>query len=62
MLYVICVHKYTLHLLEKKAVTFDENFWQQTLSRIEFFVRRAVAPELFTRRVQRCEKLYQHGG
>ena len=45
-----------------KTVTFDEHFWQQILPRIEFFFRRAVVPELFTRRVERGEKLYQHGG
>ena len=33
--------------------------WQEILPRIEFFFRRAVVPELFTRRVQRGEKLYQ---
>ena len=44
------------------TVTFDENVWLQILPRIEFFFRRAVFPELFTRRVQRGEKLYQHGG
>ena len=45
-----------------ETVTYDENFWQQILPRIEFLFRRAVVPELFTRRVQRGEKLYQHGG
>ena len=32
-----------------ETVTFDENFWQKILPRIEFFFRRAVVPELFTR-------------
>ena len=45
-----------------ETVMFDENFWQQILPRIEFFFRRAVVPELLTRRVQRGQKLYQHGG
>ena len=45
-----------------ETVTFDEHFWQQIFPQIEFFFRRAVVPELFTRRVQRGEKLYQHGG
>ena len=44
------------------TVTFDENFWEQILAPIEFFFRRAVVPELFIHRVQRSEKLYQHGG
>ena len=33
-----------------ETVTFDETFWQQILPHIEFFFRRAVVPELFTRR------------
>ena len=44
------------------TVMFDENFWEQILGQIEFFFWRAVVPELFTHRVQRSEKLYQHGG
>ena len=49
-------------LLYVENVTFDEKFWQQILPRIEVFFRGAVVPEFFTRRVQRGEKLYQHGG
>ena len=41
-----------------ETVTLDEKFWQQNLSRIESFFRRVVVLELFTRRVQRGEKLY----
>ena len=41
-----------------ETVTLDEKFWQQILSRIESFFRRVVVLELFTRRVQRGEKLY----
>ena len=44
-----------------ETVTFDEKFWLQILPRIEFSFRRAVVLELFTGRVQRGEKLYQHG-
>ena len=44
------------------TIKFDENFWEQILPRTEFFFRRAVFPELFTRRVQRGQKLYQHSG
>ena len=45
-----------------EIVKFDENFWQQILPRIEYFFIRAIVPKLVTRRVQRGEKLYQHGG
>ena len=41
-----------------ETVTLDEKFWQQNLSRIESFFRRAAVLEFFTRRVQRGEKLY----
>ena len=44
------------------GLTFDENFWEQTLPQTEFLFRRAVVSELITRRVQRGEKLYQHDG
>ena len=44
-----------------ETLTFDEHFLVQVLPRIEFFFRRAVVPGLFTRRVQRGEKLFQHG-
>ena len=37
---------------------FGNNFYHELI----FVFRRAVVPELFTRRVQRGEKFYQHGG
>ena len=44
-----------------QTVTFDDKFWQKALPRTDYFYRRALVPELFTRRVSRGEKLYQHG-
>ena len=48
--------------LHVQTVTFYEKFWQKALPRIDYFYRRALVPELFTLRVSRGEKLYQHGG
>ena len=48
--------------LYDETATFDENFQQHIFTRIEFFFRWAVVPELPTPRGQRGEKLYQKGG
>ena len=48
--------------LHVQTVTFDDKFWQKALPSIDYFYRRALVPELFTLRVSRGEKLYQHGG
>ena len=45
-----------------ETVTFDDKFWKIALNKIDFFYRRAVMPEIITRRVQRGGKLYLHGG
>ena len=52
--FVVCFGKNVPLYVE--TVTFDENFWQQILPRIEVFFKRAVVPELFTLRVQRGDK------
>ena len=48
--------------LYTETVRFDEKFWQKAFPRIDYFYRRAFVPELFTRRVERGETLYLHGG
>ena len=44
-----------------ETVTFDEIFQQYILTQIDFFLRWAVVPELFTLRIKRGEKLYEKG-
>ena len=44
--FVFYFGKYVLLYVE--TVAFDENFWQQMLPWINFYIRRAVAPELFS--------------
>lgn len=49
--------------LFKETIVFDSKRWEEEfLPRVDFFFRRAVLPELFTRRVQRGKLLYLHGG
>ena len=45
-----------------ETIKFDPVFWEKVLPRLDYFYRKAFVPELFTRRVERGEKLYQHGG
>ena len=46
-----------------ESICCDENFWTiKALPRLDYFYRRATLPELFTRRVESGNKLYQHGG
>ena len=47
--------------LYTETVKFDQRFWQKALPRLDHFYRRAFVPELFTRRIERGESLYQHG-
>ena len=52
-------------LLSNPRSNVDVVVWfgcQKALPRIDYFYRRAFVPELFTRRVERDETLYQHGG
>ena len=46
-----------------ETIFFDELFWNSmVLPGLDFFYRRAVLPEFYTRRVQNNKKLYLHGG
>ena len=46
-----------------ETLFFDELFWKsKILPGLDFFYRRAVLPEFYTRRVQNGKKLYLHGG
>ena len=46
-----------------ETIFFDELFWNsKILPGLDFFYRRAVLPEFYTRRVQNEKKLYLHGG
>ena len=49
--------------LYTETIFFDELFWSsKVLPRLDFFYRRAVLPEYFTKRVADGKKLYLHGG
>ena len=49
--------------LYTETIFFDELFWSsKVLSGLDFFYRRAVLPEYFTRRVARDKKLYLQDG
>ena len=46
-----------------ETIFFDDLFWNsKILPGLDFFYRRAVLPEFYTRRVQNGKKLYLHGG
>ena len=46
-----------------ERIYFNKDWWYQTvLPRIDFFYKRAFLPEMFTRRIERGVKLYNHGG
>ena len=45
-----------------ETIGYDEEFMIDVLPRIQYFFRRAVLPEFFTKCVQPGLKLYLHGG
>ena len=49
--------------LFKENISFDSSRWsEELLPRLEYFFKRALFPELLTKRVERGKLLYLHGG
>lgn len=43
-----------------ERITFDEQFWMETVAKLNEFYLKAFIPELFCRRVQRGQPLHQN--
>ena len=49
--------------LFKENISFDSSRWrEELLPRLEYFFKRALFPEILTKRVERGKLLYLHGG
>ena len=48
--------------LFKEKIFFDSGCWHEYLPKIDYFFKRALLPEMLTRRVHRGKLLYLHGG
>ena len=49
--------------LFRENIFFERSHWnQELLPKLEYFFKRALFPEMVTKRVQRGKLLYLHGG
>lgn len=52
---------YTTLDIHVERIHFDEKFWMECLTKLTYFLKNALIPELLLRRVKRNQDLYTAG-